>query len=83
MSGNKGVAPTPDQVRPAGLFKGPAHLKVILRLEELQQRSLKLAIAQVVGDVDRFLREGIDAGVVHAVAMSNGAGMKSWTWSGR
>src|SRR5207237_4635343 len=43
-----------------------AHLEVILRLEELQESALKFAVAQGAGDIDRLLREWIDAGIVHA-----------------
>ena len=46
--------------------QGLPHLEIILRLEELEQRPLQLAVAQVLGDVDLFARERVEPGVVHA-----------------
>jgi hypothetical protein len=60
------VAAAADNVGAAGLFQRLAHLKVIVRLEELQQRPLQLAVAQVAGDLDLLLTERVNAGVVHA-----------------
>jgi hypothetical protein len=39
---------------------------VVLRLEELHQRPLQLAVAQVTGDVHLLLGERVEAGVEHA-----------------
>ena len=41
--------------RPACFDRACADLEVVLRLEELHQRPLHLAVAQLPGDVDRFL----------------------------
>ncbi len=51
MRGDQAVAAVADQVLPAGLLQGLADLEVVLRLEELQQGPLQLAVAQVLGDV--------------------------------
>ena len=53
---DQAVAAAADQVLPAGLLERLAHLEVVLRLEELHQRPLHLAVAQVLGDVDLLHR---------------------------
>ena len=53
---DQAVAAVADQVLPAGLDQRLADLEVVLRLEELHQRPLQLAVAQVPGDVDLLLR---------------------------
>ena len=63
---DQAVAAAADQVRAAGLLQGVADLEIVLRLEELQERPLQLAVAQVAGDEDLLAAERVDAGVVHA-----------------
>jgi hypothetical protein len=52
-----------SQPIPAGLNTCFAELEVVLRLEELHERPLELAVAQVVGDRDRDLRERVNSRV--------------------
>src|SRR5262249_48700754 len=63
---DQGVTAGADQVLPSGLLQSLAHLEVILRLEQLHQRSLQLAVAQIAGDEDLLAGERVDASVVHA-----------------
>src|SRR5262249_12902639 len=62
---DQSLAPA-DQVLPLRLDQRLPPLAVILRLEELQQGSLHLAVAQVLGDINGLLGKRVDAGVVHA-----------------
>src|SRR5438132_1608045 len=63
---NQRVAAAADQVLPPRLFQGLPHIKVILRLEELKQGALQLAVAQVARDVDFLLGKRIETRVIHA-----------------
>src|SRR5690349_18972526 len=47
---DEGVAAAADQVGPPRLLQGLADLEVVLRLEELHQRPLHLAVPQAAGD---------------------------------
>ncbi len=59
------VAPA-DQVRPPGLNQRLADLEVVLRLEELHERPLHLAVVQSLRNRHRLFRERVQAGVIHA-----------------
>ena len=66
LGGDEGVAAGADEIGAAGFLQGLADLEVFLRLEELQQRPLQLAVAEMLRHVYRLLRERIDPSVVHA-----------------
>src|SRR5262245_23287951 len=66
MSGDQPLTAA-DEIRAAGLDQRLAHLEVVLRLEELQEGPLQLAVAHRLCDVDLLLRERIDPGVIHAL----------------
>ena len=74
--GNQTVAAAADQVLSPGLLERLADLEIVFWFEELQQRPLQLAVAQMLGDVDRLFREGIETGVIHASRDVEGAGNK-------
>src|SRR5262249_58655661 len=48
LSRDEAAAAVADEVRPARLNQSLPHLEVVLRLEELHQRPLHLAVAQVL-----------------------------------
>jgi hypothetical protein len=56
---DQSVAAVADQVSPAGLFQGAAHLEVVLVLEELKQGPLHLAVAQLLAEINRLPRERV------------------------
>src|SRR5262249_46359234 len=55
-----------NQIAAPRYYERLAHLEIVLWLEELQQRPLHLAVAQVVGDLNLLFGEWVHAGVVHA-----------------
>jgi hypothetical protein len=65
VRGDESITPT-DEVAAAGPDERLADLEVVLGLEELHQRALQLAVAEVLRGVHRLVRERVDAGVVHA-----------------
>ncbi len=65
IGGNEPVAAA-NEVGAASAAQGLAGVEIVLRLEELHQRPLGLAVAEVPGDLHRLLRERIDPRVIHA-----------------
>jgi hypothetical protein len=68
---DQAVTASTYQVLPPRLLQRLAHLEIVLRLEELQQRPFQLAVAQLPGDEHCFVCGSMP--VEHMqVAMSNG-----------
>jgi hypothetical protein len=51
---------------PTGLHERRSYLEIIRRLKELHERPLQLSVVQILGDLDRFFGEWVEAGVEHA-----------------
>ena len=62
---DQAVAAVSDQVLTARLLQRLADFEVVLGFEELHERALHLAVAQLPGDVDGLASERIDARIVH------------------
>ena len=66
MSRDQAVAPVSDKVSRRRLEQCLPHHEVVLRLEELHQRPLHLPVPQDSSEVNLFISEWIEIGVIHS-----------------